>query len=272
MAKKYYSLQRMTRGLAFFFVTGFIRQQMRDYSGTPRKTHAFVYVSCEHLDFQLASGENYEFKKGTFLYLPMDICYSTKAYGVEKGGYACLLITFNLRNQHGDEYYISDLPTVLLEETPESVIKNMLEIADASVNLVYPTFPIAKCFSEMLETVSGHMWLPENESKEKRKVFPALYYLDQHLNEDVSITSLAKMCRMSETAFRRAFTEATGVSPVQYKVQLRIKKAKELIRYSPDISTDILVDTLGFTDASYFYKVFEKTTGETLKQYRKKYR
>ncbi len=76
----------------------------------------------------------------------------------------------------------------------------------------------------------------------------------------------------SETAFRRALLETTGFSPAQYKVQLRIKKAKELIRYSPDISTDMLVEELGFTDSSYFYKVFEKVSGETLKQYRKKYK
>ena len=77
---------------------------------------------------------------------------------------------------------------------------------------------------------------------------------------------------MSETAFRRAFLETTGFSPAQYKVHLRIKKAKELIRYSPDISTDMLVEELGFTDSSYFYKTFEKVSGETLKQYRKRYK
>ena len=175
-------------------------------------------------------------------------------------------------NEQGDEYYISDVPTILLEKTPDSIIKNILDIADASVNLVYPTFPIAKAFAEMLETVSKQMWLPDIKNDSSKKVFPAIYYLDKHLNDEISISSLAKMCMMSETAFRRAFTETTGFSPVQYKIQLRIKKAKELIRYSPDISTDMLVEELGFTDSSYFYKMFEKVSGETLKQYRKRYK
>lgn len=271
MAKKYYSLQKMTRGLAFFHVTGFVKYEMRDFSVSPRKSHCFIYVSCERITLTCESGE-YEFKKGSFLYLPLGIRYSAKAYGIEKGGYACLLVSFKLCNKQGDEYYISDYPTLLLEKTPESIIKNMLDIADASVNLVYPTFPIAKSFAEMLETVSKQMWLPDIKSDNSNKVFPAIYYLDKHLKDEISVSALAKMCMMSETAFRRAFLETTGFSPAQYKVQLRIKKAKELIRYSPDISTDMLVEELGFTDSSYFYKVFEKISGETLKQYRKRYK
>lgn len=272
MAKKYYSLQKMTRGLAFFYVTGFIKYEMRDFSPVPRKTHCFVYVSCERIVLTLDNGEEYEFKKGSFLYLPSGICYTAKTFGTEPGRYACLLVSFKLLSESGDEYYISDTPTLLLEKTPESIIKDMLDIADASVNLVYPTFPIAGSFAKMLETVSKQMWLPDIKNEGAKKVFPAIYYLDKHIKDEISISSLAKMCMMSETAFRRAFMEATGFSPSQYKIHLRIKKAKELIRYSPDISTDTLVDELGFTDSSYFYKTFEKVSGETLKQYRKKYK
>ena len=272
MAKKYYSLQRMTRGLAFFYVTGFVKYEMRDFSASPRRNHCFIYVSCERIVFTLDGGNCYEFKKGSFLYLPLGIRYIAKAFGVEKDGYACLLVSFKLMNEQGDDYYISDYPSLLLEKTPESIIKNMLDIADASVNLVYPTFPISKSFSEMLETVSKQTWLPDIKNNGSKKVFPAIYYLDKHLKDEIPVSALAKMCMMSETAFRRAFSETTGFSPVQYKMRLRIKKAKELIRYSPDISTDMLVEELGFTDSSYFYKVFEKVSGETLKQYRKKYK
>ena len=272
MAKKYYSLQRMTRGLAFFYVTGFIKYEMRDFLTVPRKSHCFIYVSCDRIELTTEDGKEYAFKKGSFLYLPLGLRYSAKAYGIEKDGYACLLVSFRLMNEQNDEYYISDDPTLLLKKTPDSIIKNMLDIADASVNLVYPTFPIAKTFAEMLETVSKQMWLPDIKKDGNNKVLPAIYYLDKHLNDDVPISALAKMCMMSETAFRRSFTETTGFSPAQYKIQLRIKKAKELIRYSPDIPTDMLVEELGFTDSSYFYKIFEKVSGETLKQYRKRYK
>ena len=272
MAKKYYSLQKMTRGLAFFYVTGFIKYEMRDFWASPRKSHCFIYVSCESVVFILDNGNEYEFKKGSFLYLPCGIRYTAKAYGTRKGGYACLLVSFRLMNEQGDEYYISDEPALLLEKTPESVVERMLEIADYSVNLVYPTFPISKSFAEMLETVSKQMWMPNIKNDGSDKVLPAMYYLDKHLNDEIPVSALAKMCMMSETAFRRAFLKTTGFSPVQYKLQLRIKKAKELIRYSPDISTDMLVEELGFTDSSYFYKVFEKVSGETLKQYRKRYK
>ena len=272
MAKKYYSLQKMTRGLAFFYTTGFIKHEMKDFAGCPRQSHAFVYVSCDSISFTLGDGSEYEFKKGSFLYLPARERYSARAVGIDKDGYACLMVSFKLLSEKGDEYYLADTPKLLIEKTPDSIIKNMLDIADASVNLVYPTFPIKIAFAELLETVSKQMWLPDIKNGGGKKVFPAIYYLDKHLKDEISVSSLARMCMMSETAFRREFLEATGFSPAQYKIQLRIEKAKELIRYSPDISTDMLVEELGFTDSSYFYKIFKKVSGETIKQYRKRYK
>lgn len=198
--------------------------------------------------------------------------YSVQFFGTEKGSYTDLQTTFRLTNIKGDEYFLADEPICLLENTPEKVIANMHELADATVNLIYPSFPIGKAFFEMLETVSGRLWLPEMNDGEHSKVFPALYYLDKHLADDVSVTDLAKMCMLNETTFRHEFSAATGMNPVTYKTELRIRKAKELIRYVPEISTEEIVARLGFHDASYFYKTFQKVTGESVKQYRNRHK
>jgi len=276
MAKKYYSLKTMTRGLAFFYTTGirqiFDESEQKDYAVTPRPNHCFLYVHCDSVRYTVKNGKTYTFQKGSFLYIPKGINYTVQFFGTEKGNYTDLQITFRLVNIAGDEYFLADEPTCLLASTPEKVVTCMQEIADATVNLMYPTFPIMRAFGIMLETVANHMWLPEMTAGKHSRVFPALYYLDKHLADDVSVSDLAKMCMLNETTFRREFHAATGMSPVQYKSDIRIRKAKELIRYSPAIPTDEIVEQLGFNDASYFYKTFFRITGETVKAYRNRYK
>lgn len=276
MAKKYYSLKTMTRGLAFFYTTGikqtFDESEQHDFSVTPRPNHGFLYVHCDSVCYTMKNGEKYTFQKGNFLYIPKGINYTVQFSGTEKGSYTDLQITFHLVDKRGNEYFMSDEPICLLQSTPDKVISCMQTIAEATVNLMYPTFPIGKAFGEMLETVANRLWLPEMTDGKRSGVFPALYYLDKHLADDVSVTDLAKMCMLNETTFRREFHAATGMSPVQYKMDIRIRKAKELIRYSPEIPTDEIVEQLGFHDASYFYKTFSKVAGETVKQYRKRHK
>ena len=276
MAKKYYSLKEMTRGLAFFYVTGirqtFDEKEMHGFSVAPRPNHCFLYVHCDAVRYTMKDGRVFTFEKGNFLYVPMGINYSVQFFGTEKNSYSDLQITFRLVNIKGDEYFLADEPICLLPQTPSKAVALMQTIADATVNLTYPSFPIKRAMGELLETVANRMWMPEMTDGEHSKVFPALYYLDKHLADDISVTDLAKMCMLNETTFRREFHAATGMSPVQYKTDLRIRKAKELIRYSPDIHTDKIVEQLGFHDASYFYKTFFKVTDETVKQYRKRYK
>lgn len=276
MAKKYYSLKTMTRGLAFFYTTGirqtFDESEQRDFAVTPRPNHGFLYIHCDSVRYTMKNGRSYTFQKGNFLYVPKGVNYTVQFFGTEKGSYTDLQVTFRLVNIEGDEYFMADEPVCLLQNTPEKVVTCMQKIADATVNVMYPTFPIKTAFGEMLETIANRLWLPEMTEGKHSRVFPALYYLDKHLADEVSVTDLAKMCMLNETTFRREFHAATGMSPVQYKMDIRIRKAKELIRYSPEIPTGEIVEQLGFHDASYFYKTFYKIAGETVKQYRNRHK
>lgn len=75
------------------------------------------------------------------------------------------------------------------------------------------------------------------------------------------------MCAMSESAFRRSFKAASGISPKRYINNLRIKKAKQMLVNS-DASVSEICSSLGFYDNAYFTKSFKKITGKTPVQYR----
>lgn len=71
---------------------------------------------------------------------------------------------------------------------------------------------------------------------------------------------LAKLGKMSETHFRRVFSEYMNISPVEYINLVRIEKACELMRKSDEKIEDIAAK-VGFPVATTFSRNFKKITG-----------
>ena len=84
----------------------------------------------------------------------------------------------------------------------------------------------------------------------------------------LSISEIAKECAMSDSGFRRIFKEQTGMTPVEYRISSRIKRAAYLLD-STGMSVGEIAESIGFFDAAYFCKVFKKYFGITPKQYSK---
>lgn len=84
-----------------------------------------------------------------------------------------------------------------------------------------------------------------------------------------SIYSLADGVGMSEVYLRKLFTKHYGIQPIKYINDLRIKKAKEILKYSL-ITVDECARESGFSSPQYFCRAFKKATGITPGEYRKK--
>lgn len=61
-------------------------------------------------------------------------------------------------------------------------------------------------------------------------LLPSIQYIMDHYNETIRISTLAKLCYVSESYFRRVFSEYLHVSPSEYINQYRINKACELMK------------------------------------------
>jgi len=93
-----------------------------------------------------------------------------------------------------------------------------------------------------------------------RKIAPALDFIVKNPQLHPSNEQLAKLCKMSTVYFRKTFTEATGVSPIAYTRNLRIKKAREMLRSDYGSITDIAL-SLGYNNIYDFSRDFKKHTG-----------
>ncbi|RMD81132.1 MAG: helix-turn-helix domain-containing protein [Lentisphaerae bacterium] len=96
-------------------------------------------------------------------------------------------------------------------------------------------------------------------------------YLERCYMEDIRISDLARKACLSKGAFHRAFRKATGVSPIAYLNQLRIRHACNYLRTSDKSITDIGFE-VGFQDSNYFCRQFRKIMTITPSQYRSIYR
>lgn len=85
-------------------------------------------------------------------------------------------------------------------------------------------------------------------------------------DRELPIKQIAKLCGVSESGLRSAFTAAYGCSPLQYRMQNKISRAKYLLE-STDLSVYAIAETLHFYDEAYFCKMFRKYTGCSPKKY-----
>lgn len=99
-------------------------------------------------------------------------------------------------------------------------------------------------------------------------ISPALDYISEFPDQQIRIEELAQMCHISETHFRRSFSECMNMTPVEYINWVRIKTACDELKKTNDSIGDIAVRT-GFTTLSTFNRNFQKVMGISPHEWRK---
>ncbi len=100
----------------------------------------------------------------------------------------------------------------------------------------------------------------------QRKIAPALEYISQNCNRNITNDELAKVTGLSNVYFRKLFTDIMGVSPISYVHEMRIGKAKELLKSDYGTISDI-AQTLGYANLYDFSRDFKKHTGVSPSKY-----
>lgn len=102
----------------------------------------------------------------------------------------------------------------------------------------------------------------------RNKAEAAKAYIDAHFADaELGVGMLARMAQLSEVYFRRLFRQYNGMPPSQYIAAVRLRKAKELMRY-PFFTLEECALQSGFASLQYFCRVFKKETGDTPARYR----
>jgi len=86
-------------------------------------------------------------------------------------------------------------------------------------------------------------------------------YIEEHLAENVLLSSLAEVAQLSPFHFSRAFKQSFGMPPLRFLASRRIERAKELLTGETTVTQVGLA--VGFAETSSFTTAFRKHTGVT---------
>lgn len=121
----------------------------------------------------------------------------------------------------------------------------------------------ARCFELVYKR------LCEQKTKNySRLVSDVMQYLQKHYYEDVSLDTLGELFQMNGSYLGRVFRKETGNTVLKYVTNLRIEKAKYLLR-SRNYTVSETAYRVGYQTSQYFSQIFMKTVGVSPQEYKR---
>lgn len=115
--------------------------------------------------------------------------------------------------------------------------------------------------SRFIETVSGQSRTPlQASARDRRRAVEAALWIDAHADRTVDLGGAAKQAGLSSFHFLRLFSGVLGVTPHQYLVRSRLRRAAKLLANDARSITSIAFD-VGFGDLSNFVRTFHRAAG-----------
>ena len=100
-----------------------------------------------------------------------------------------------------------------------------------------------------------------------RKLRLVLDYVEQHFAEKIQISELSEIIHVCDDRLIRLFKEVTGVTPIEYIMNLRMEAAIKLLS-ATELSVADIADQTGFGSATYMTRVFKQKLNTTPGKYR----
>ena len=99
-------------------------------------------------------------------------------------------------------------------------------------------------------------------------VLEAKKYINEHLNEKLTVQTISEIAHISPSHFSRVFKQKTGFSPYDYVLITRLNRAKEYLKKT-DLSVSQIAYEVGFNSDTNFIFFFKTNTGMSPNKFRK---
>lgn len=223
-----------------------------------------VFISKGEGIFESASTQPQTVKAGTCFFLFPDVWHRYRPNAVS--GWEEYWVGFNGSQpaqmmQSG--FFSPDSPfiEVGLNESLLMLFQHLLDTVQAAMPGYHQVISgITLQMLGLVHTVSLHYGPRDNPTR--RLIDKAAFLLRENLDRPVNMQQLAQELPMGYSKFRKEFKKATGLSPHEYHLALRIGKARELLLSTTLRIKEIAYQT-GFDSVFYFSKLFKKKTGES---------
>ena len=119
-----------------------------------------------------------------------------------------------------------------------------------------------------IEVVSGQQRKPATTTaRDRRRAVTAALWIDANAHDPVDLESAAEKANLSPFHFLRVFRDVLGVTPHQYLVRCRLRRAARLLADEERSITHVALD-VGFADLSNFVRTFHRAAGVSPRGFR----
>ena len=115
--------------------------------------------------------------------------------------------------------------------------------------------------ARLVDVVSGRARRPQaTRAPDRRRAVEAALWIDANSHRSIDLESAAAEAGLSPFHFLRLFSKVLGVTPHQYLVRSRLRRAARLLCDEERSVTDVALD-VGFGDLSNFVRTFHRAAG-----------
>ena len=230
--------------------------------------HSISYVRCGSFGYS-SRGRNYELVAGSFLIgCSGDEFVCTHDH--HDGGDECL--SFRLTPEAADRF---DARNAIwrcgaLPPLPELAVLGELGQAAAEGRSNVGLDEVGTLLTaRFIDLVAARDRTPLHvAARDRRRAVEAALWIEANASTDIDLDSTARIAGLSPFHFLRVFANALGVTPHQYLVRSRLRRAARLLPDTARSITDIALD-VGFSDLSNFVRTFRRAAGVSPRAFRK---
>lgn len=103
---------------------------------------------------------------------------------------------------------------------------------------------------------------------DRRRAIEAALWIDAHSRDAMGLAEAAGVAGLSPFHFLRVFSKVLGVTPHQYLIRCRLRRAAGLLAEDERPITDVALD-VGFADLSNFVRSFHRAAGVSPRAFRR---
>lgn len=104
-------------------------------------------------------------------------------------------------------------------------------------------------------------WQAEN-ARQSKEILLMAAMMEKQYDLPISVEESARKCGMSVSGFIKSFKKQTGEPPNQYLIEVRMRKAAELLKNTDWTVAEIALQ-VGYENQLYFSRLFKSKTGQS---------
>lgn len=243
---------------------------MRKPTGTGE---SLIILTTDGVGELLIRGKRYVMRKNSMAIIPFTLGHT---YYVQPGpdniwkfnwmhvaGNNCTKIIDEITRRAGFTFRVN---------AAEQINQDMLDVIDSKLRGVEYEIDSARLISNILLRI-----LMEKSVEKAPGIRPqscsekVIDYIEQHLDEDLHVESIARSLFLSPEHIIRTFRKEKGQTPYQYIKARKMLRAKELLRLE-NLSLKEIATMVGYSSLNAFSTQFKNTMGVSPREFRMKYR